>query len=141
MKQDLYNNVKCINAVDPVAVASNTTLTGDIIDTAGFQSALFAISAGTLTDGTYTPTLYEGNDSGLSDAAAVADGDLIGTEAGATMIASEDGDCAKLGYKGTKRYLRLDIASTGVTTGGVVGATCMLGDPHVAPISTQSTAS
>ena len=72
----------------------------------------------------------DGNDSGLSDAAAVADADLIsqGTaapEIDAAFQFDDDDEVRLIGYLGIKRYVRLTItqaANTGamLTAVGVV---------------------
>lgn len=133
--RDLHNNIKATPALNPQAIASSTTVNGAIIDLAGYESAEFLIQSATLTDGTYTPSITEGDASNLSDGAAVAAGDLIGTVADATFAATADNSVKKLGYKGGKRYIRLNITSTGVTSGGTLAAVAVLGHPKSAPVA------
>lgn len=136
--QDLYNCIKVAPALDVQTISTNTTTAGDIIDTKGFNSVTFVFQMGTLTDGDYAVLIQDGDDSGLSDAAAVADTYLLGTEAGATFDAdTDDNDVAKIGYIGNKRYVRLSVVSTNTSSGAVCGATCILGHPLDAPQSTQ----
>jgi len=138
MTQDLYNEIKQINALDIQTIASNTTTAGDIIDTAGYSSLTFVFQTGTLTDGDYTVLIQDGDDSGLSDAAAVADTELLGTEAGASFTADgDDNKTSKIGYVGVKRYVRLSIVSTSTSSGAVVGAIAILGHARVQPQDTQ----
>jgi len=133
--KDLHNNVKTEVALDITAISSDTTTNGNIIDMQGYGSVEFIILSGTLTDGTYTPLIHEGDDSGLSDASAVADGDLLGTEAGAAFAASEDDSVKKVGYIGNKRYVRLSIVSASTTTGGTVSAVSVKGNASDNPVS------
>lgn len=134
--KDLYNNIKVMNALDTKAIASNTTTAGEIIDLKGFDSLAFAFQTGTITDGDYTLLIEEGNESNLSDAAAVADDDLLGTEAAASFTAdTDDNAVSKIGYRGNKRYVRISVISTNVTTGGTVGAIAVLGHPSIAPVA------
>lgn len=138
--QDLFNNVKLITALYPRTIATDTTTAGAIIDTKGFNSVLFGVQTGTLanSDGDYTVLIEDGDDSGLSDAAAVADTYLLGTESGASFTAdTDDAKLSKVGYIGNKRYVRLSIVSTNTTNGQVIGALCALGHPQDAPQSTQ----
>lgn len=110
MLRDLYNNIKLIDA--KVATSSdNTAVVSGIIDTRDYSSVAFLIGTGTLVDAdaTFTALLEEGDDSGLSDAAAVADADMQGTEAGASLLFSDDNAEKKIGYSGLKRYIRLTI--------------------------------
>lgn len=138
MRHDLFNNVKVVNALDVQTISSNTTTAGDIIDTAGFESAVFGIHTGTVTDGDYAILLEHGDNSSLTDAVAVPDADLIGTEAGASFTADgDDNKVSKVGYIGIKRYVRMSIVSANTSSGAVVGGYCILGNPHNAPQSSQ----
>ncbi|MEA4805091.1 hypothetical protein [Acetobacterium wieringae] len=134
--KDMKNNIKVSNALNIQAIASNTTTAGAIIDTKGFDSLTFVFQTGTITDGDYTLLIHEGDNSGLSDAAAVADADLLGTEALASFTAdTDDNKVSKIGYRGNKRYVRLSVVSTNVTTGGTVGAVAIQGHPQFAPVA------
>jgi hypothetical protein len=140
---DLHNNIKVARSISPLTQTNaDTAIVGQIVDHQGYESAEYIIPYGAITDVTVTfaTLLEEGNDSGLSDAAAAADADLLGTEAGATPLFSDDNKTFKLGYKGTKRYTRLTITPTGNDAGAVsVGAVCVLSNPRLAPQSTQMT--
>jgi len=131
--RDLHNNIHVTNALNPQAIGSNTTVAGAIIDTQGYSSLEFAIVSGTLTDGSYTPSMLEGDAANLSDSATVAAGDLLGTIAGATFALTDDNVTKKLGYRGTKRYVKLSITSAAVTTGGTIGAVAIQGHPRNGP--------
>ncbi|BAI71476.1 hypothetical protein AZL_020380 [Azospirillum sp. B510] len=133
--RDLHNNLAPLVALNIGAIASNTTTNGAIIDTRGFNSLEFVIQSGTLTDGTYTPALIEGNASDLSDGSPVAADDLLGTVAAATFAATDDNKVKKLGYRGNKRFVRLSLVSAGASTGGTIGATAILGHPRNAPVA------
>lgn len=130
---DLKNNVSVANALNIQAISSNTSVAGVSIDTKGFESATFAIQSGTLTDGTYTPEVSESDDN--STFTAVADDFLIGTEANAVLVATDDNKVKTIGYVGKKRYVKLTITSTGVTSGGTLGASVILGHPKSAPVA------
>ena len=137
-KREIYSEVLEKNAFDVQAISSDTTTNGDIIDTNGFESVCFVFQSGTLTDGTYTPLIQDGDDSGLSDAAAVADADLVGTEADAAFAATDDNEVRRIAYVGSKRYVRFNVVSASTTTGGTVGAVAVLGHPLGAPTTTNS---
>lgn len=115
MQPDLHNTLKIVQALPATRVADDTAQVGSIIDRAGYHGLEFAISIGTLADAnaTFAVLVEEGADSGLSDAAAVADGDLLGTEAGAAFTFADDDEVRKIGYTGTKRYVRLTITPSG----------------------------
>lgn len=132
--RDLHNNIEPFVALNAAAISSSTTTNGtNIIDTAGYESVEFLILSATLTDGSYTPVITAGDASDLSGGSAAPSGDLIGTIAGATFAATDDNKVKRIGYKGAHRYVRLDITSAGVTSGGTLGALAVLGHPHDAP--------
>jgi len=139
MKHDLFSNIKPQVALDFGTISTDTTTAGNIIDTQGFQSVVFGIITGTVTDGDYTILIQDGDESNLSDAANVADAYLRGTEAGASFTADTDDDkISKIGYIGIKRYVRMSIVSTNTSSGAVIGGYAILGNPIVAPDTTQT---
>jgi hypothetical protein len=96
-----------------------TPAAGDWIDMQGWQSLTFTVGTGTVTDaGTASGFAFEVQESdttAAADATAVADADLIGTEAALTVTADGDDDkmIGSIGYRGSKRYVRL--VATGTT--------------------------
>jgi hypothetical protein len=104
-----------------------------IIDLQGYNGALIVIMAGTVTDGSAYPfELKEGDESNMSDAAAVADADLINTEP--TLDSDDDDSVHTFAYIGSKRYLRVDLKTpTGASSGGDFGALIIKGYPRHAP--------
>lgn len=133
--KDLMNLINPKPCIAPQVGTDDTAMVGAIIDRDGYESVTYVINTGTLADAgaTFTALLEEGDDSGLSDAAAVADADLIGTEALASFDQTADGKCFKLGYIGAKRYTRLTVTPSGNAASAPVGAVCVLGHPHQTP--------
>lgn len=133
--RDMMNRITPKKCISPQSVADNTALVGTIIDRKDYESLTYLILAGSLGDAgaEFTVLLEEGDVSNLSDAAAVADADLIGTEALASFIQSDDDKCFKLGYKGSKRYTRLTITPTNNGTAALIGAVAVLGHPINGP--------
>ncbi|MCB2081367.1 MAG: hypothetical protein KDD76_01950 [Rickettsiales bacterium] len=80
--KDIHNNIKVSRAISPVSVSDNTVQVSQIIDTQGFNALEFLIAIGSVADAdaTFTVLLEDGDDAALSDAAAVADAELLGTE-------------------------------------------------------------
>ncbi len=133
---ELHNNISPAVALDAAVITTDTTTVGNIIDTQGYEAIEFVIQSGTVTDGTYTPLIEEGDDSGLSDAAAVADSGLLGTEAAAAFAAADDDAVKRVGYRGGKRYVRLSMVSAGTTAGAAfMAALALRGRPRHAPTS------
>ena len=133
--RDIANSLHVLPAIAPVVATDNTALVSAIIDLQGYGGAMFAIATGTLADAdaTFTVLLEEGDAANLSDAAAVADADLIGTEALASFTFAGDGVTRKLGYIGAKRYLRLTITPANNTGNAPLCAMAVLGRPALAP--------
>lgn len=108
----LHNNVKYSRAIAPAAaVADNTAFVSQILDCAGYEYNELVIQAGVLADAdaTFAVLLEESNNSDMSGANTVADADTVNTQAAAGFTFADDNVTRKLGYKGTKRYIRATI--------------------------------
>ena len=112
------------NSLAPAARTASANGTG--IDLANFASATVAFSVGTITDGTHTPSVEESDDNTTFNAVAAAD--LIGSLA---ALASNTNQ--RVGYRGSKRYLRAVSTVAGATTGGVYAAVVIRGDGRKQP--------
>lgn len=133
--KDLTNCVTPKRVISPVSESGTTALVGQIIDKKGFESLTYVIATGSIADAdaTFTVLLEEGAASNMSDAAAVADADLIGTEALAAFQYDDDNECRKLGYKGSMRYTRLTITPVNNASAALISAVALLGHPQIAP--------
>ncbi len=72
MEFDIHSAIKVaigIGSTDGRDAGASTV--SAIIDTLGYESFAWLIDVGTITTGTFTATIEQGDDSGLSDAAAV----------------------------------------------------------------------
>jgi hypothetical protein len=99
-------------AISPVSVADNTAQVSQIIDRQGYDGLTFVIALGSIADAdaTFAVTIDEGDVSGTCRMLQpVAAADLIGTTTLAGFQFDSDNACRKLGYKGSKRYVRLTI--------------------------------
>lgn len=134
--RDMNSVIKSLKSSDPAAIVTgNATLTGATIDRNGFESLEFLTISGVVTDGTFTCTVYESDASDMSGEVAVADKDLIGRANGFTFVgttSADDSTVKQVGYKGSKRYVRLKIVQSGATTGGFICAVAILGAPKYA---------
>lgn len=116
------------------AVTDNTAIISSIIDCQGYDSVTLAFVTGTNADAdaTVTALLEEGDVSNLSDAAAVADADMVtmtpGTapEAAASFTYADDAETRAIGYVGSKRYIRLTLTPSGNTGNQYVGGVAIL---------------
>lgn len=122
-------------------IGSDTTTTGSAIDTADYNGGVNVIFfLGTRTDGTFTPSITESDTIGGSYT-LVANENLVSQSPLNTAVAPLDqavldtsDSTSKVGYVGTKRFIKVAFVSTSVTTGSVAGIlVTKLGD--VAPVS------
>lgn len=130
--RDLKTNIKVQNALNIQAISTNATTAGVEIDTQGYESVTFEIITGARTDGTVTPLIQESDTSG-SYSGSVSDDDLVGLEVDSALSTAHSR--SRIGYIGTKRYVKLSLVSTSVTTGLTAGGSVILGNPKSAPVA------
>lgn len=122
-KFDLHNHIHTVPLIAPVAARTdNTAIVSSIIDTLGYGSVELVLVTGTNTDtnATFTVLVEDGDQANLSDAAAVADVELLGTEAQAGFTAADDDNkTRKIGYVGNKRYVRVTVTPVGNDSGNI----------------------
>jgi len=137
MLRDSSNNTKVSRAISPVSEAGNTPLVSQVIDTKGYDSLMFAILTGSLGDaGAEFTTLVEHDDDvAMGTAAAVDDAELNGTEAGASFDQADDNLVFKIGYVGSKRYVRLTITPANNATAALIAAVAIQTKAHISPIA------
>ena len=133
--KDLLNNIHTKRVLSPASVADTTAQVGQIIDRQGFDSLTYVILTGSLADvdATFTVLLEESDDAAMGSATAVADADLLGTEALAGFQFDDDNETRKLGYLGIKRYTRLTITPVANASAALLAAVAVLGHPSILP--------
>lgn len=131
--RDLHNHIHTLPGIAPQVITDNTAAVSAIIDRRGYGALEFVITSGTLSDAdtTVTALLEESDDSGMSGATAVADADMLGTEAEASLTFADDGETRKLGYIGTKRYVRLTMTPANNTGNIPIAAVVIMGKPSI----------
>lgn len=135
MRFDLMNRLAPARGISPAAaVTDNTAQVSQIFDTQGMMGIAFLAIFGALADAdaTFTLLMEEGDEADLSDAAAVADAQLIGTEALASVDQDADNTVTKIGYIGSKRYVRATITPAG-NAGNAFIAGVWIGCPEDQP--------
>lgn len=118
----------------PHSPSATGTITGSVVDTAGFRSNLVIISSGlqTTTDITVTPTVLSGTVT--SSLAAVTDDEIIGTEAAAALDGTAGASSTStIGYIGSDRYIRVDLLVAGAAS-GTYGTVLMQRDAIKSPV-------
>lgn len=139
--RDLMNSIHTARAISPVSVADNTAQVSQIIDLQGYDGCTFVILTGSLADAdvTFTALVEEGDAANLSDAAAVADADLIGAtatltpEQAASFQFDDDNETRKVGYLGNKRYVRLTITPSNNASAALISAVAVLAHASLQP--------
>lgn len=133
--KDLMNNIHPVAAIAPIVVSDDTAQISAAIDLSGYDSCTFVISGGVLADAdaTFAVTVEEGDDATQANHTAVADVDLIGTEALAGFTFADDGETRKVGYKGGKRYVSITVTPSNNTGSAPISVVALLGHPLEAP--------
>jgi hypothetical protein len=133
VRSSLYNVALAKSTIVP-AGARTTNTTGAAVDRmtdeGGFRSALIVVHTGTITDGTHTVEVQDSPNN--SDWTAVDSAFLQGAEP--AIAAANDDTIFEIGYTGHQRYLRVVVTVSGSpATGGIYGATVLLGWPRKMP--------
>lgn len=137
MKRDLLNHIHPVVAIAPVVVTDGTAQVSAAIDVKHYRSVTFIIALGTLSDAnaTWDVTVKEGSTSTQASHTAVADKDLIGTEALAGFTFENDGETRKIGYVGDQDYVSIEIDDNVANTGNFPLCVIMIAEPYETPTS------
>lgn len=130
-KLDLVNNVDIVESLAPASRTAAVNGTG--VDLRDFNSATVVIEAGAAggTTPSFTFEVQESNDD--TTYTAVADADLMGD---AEPVITAAGAPTKIGYRGTKRYLRAAItAATGTGPTLLCAASVIRSHANLAPVA------
>lgn len=127
MLRQLLNLAKAVEAI-PATIAGTTTISGNIIDTAGYEGVVFFFFYGAGATNN-TGKIEHGDDSGLSDAA-----DVAGSTPGAAN--SEFIQVVDI-YKPQKRYHRA-VAARG--TSSTIQGIALLYGPRTQPAESADAA-
>lgn len=144
--KDHVNGSKFVTAFEAkLAAGSGTTLKGLAVDTAGYESASAVVVLGNspevLAAGLYIQPILLASDTTVdADFVAVPIVDMIGGSQGAAgeialvNAPTEDLNVYVAGYRGGKRYLRVDFVLVGAhTTGTPASAIVELSDARQTP--------
>lgn len=142
MARDLYHDIEVRQLFQYAAnTDADTPIVSSIIDLANFESATFILHTHGLTDSDATATVLveDGDTSNLSDNSAVPDSQLLGTEAGLSLDKDDDNKVHKIGYTGTKRYVRVTVTPSGNNSGNwAMSGVAILGHPRVGAKTAQT---
>lgn len=115
-----------------------TPSAGNIVDVTDYAAATFLYQTGAVTDAGaaagFSVEIQESDTTAAADFSAVADADLVGTEA--SLAVTDDGTdsvaIGSIGYIGTKKYVRAVVTGT-TGTNAVVNGVWALQAPRYAP--------
>ena len=124
--RDLKSNIDIVASLAPAA--RTATASGAGVDLRGYESAVAAFVPGTVTDGAHTPSVEESDDD--STFTAVAAADLLGSLADLASNVTQ-----RVGYRGSKRYIRAKITVSGASTGAVDAALVIRGNAVQQPLA------
>ncbi len=122
--RDIKNNFDAVNSIDPDDYIADVNGAG--IDLRTFDGSAVVFSVGTVTDGTHTPKIQESNDNSKWNDVNASDQEGL-----LVNLASDMNQ--RVGYKGSKRYLRSVLTIKGATTGVQVAVLVVRGIPHHVP--------
>ena len=124
---DIHSIAKAVPAIVPAVKTAAGE--GSSIDVQGFGSLLFVINTGAIAgDGDFGVVVQDSANG--SEWANVDDVDVQGAIP-ATLAAT---NAYRVGYTGSKRYVRLALTKAGGTS-IALGAVAILGHPAVAPVA------
>ncbi|MEK9627839.1 MAG: hypothetical protein VW455_02330 [Nitrospinota bacterium] len=124
--KDMKNNFDAINSIDPDDYIADENGAG--VDIRDFRASAIVFSVGTVTDGTHTPKIQESDDNSNWN-------DVNANDQEGSLVDLVSNTNQRVGYKGSKRYLRAVLTVVGATTGAQVAAMIIRGIPHLAPVN------
>ncbi len=136
MEKDLHSNTDVRLGLAVQDITTDTTTSGEIIDTKDYESAVWGVHSGTITDGTYACAIWESDDSGMSGATVVSAEETLGA---ASYTAANDDTTKRIGSVGKKRYQQLRVVSASTSSGGTNFVSLVtLSDPHHMPVASTT---
>ncbi|MER5601513.1 hypothetical protein [Streptomyces sp. NPDC002265] len=134
MRRSVYNECVARPAL-AVATRTNGAVNGLTVDrhynNNAFRSAMFIIHTGVMTDGSVAITMQDSPDN--STWTAVDTSNLQGSLP--TVALTDDDKTFEVGYIGPQRYVRIVATTSGATSGGTFGATCVMSGARRRPAS------
>ena len=110
MDYDKFSSGKSVLAVSYQTISSATTTSGEIIDTKGYNSIVIGMYADFTTGNITALSFLEGDESDMSDGAAIDDSELLINDG--QLTATTDG-ILRWGCISKKRYVQPTITTTG----------------------------
>ena len=138
MEKEIYTKSTVLNGFTSATISSATTTYGDWIDTAGYNSILYSLSAVFTTGQINAVVFQEANKSDYSDAATVVAGNTLFSPDKYPILATGFFQAATVSKK---RYVRIGITSAayGGSTNFTLVSHCILSDAFAQPYNGANT--
>lgn len=134
MLYDAHSELNLVRMISPAAIINgNATTTSQIIDVSEYGTLEVVIQPGAVTDGTWTCSLYESDDSGMAGETAVSASDLLGSAP--TLTSADANTIHKFGYIGNKRYVRFKAVQAAAAVGGYLCVIAVQTRAHTKPVA------
>lgn len=130
MKRDLKSTHDVAQSINPGAKLTGT-INGTGVDTQGYESALCVVDVGAWTDGSHTLKLQDSPDNATWTDTPAADQQGVFTP---ITSAGQQNTPQRVGYVGSRRFVRAVSTVTGTTTGAIYGAMFVRGDARFNPL-------
>ena len=129
-KFDTYHGNKPLVAFKTYTFTGDEAKVGEIIDSLGYESLYYVLVSGTLTTGTYTPSIAHSDDSGMAGATAVPTEYLLGSYADASFADTDDDAVKNIGTVAKKRYQQMTITGASTAAGTITVAVILSNALH-----------
>jgi hypothetical protein len=127
--RELYSDSAFVQSLAPIVVSA--TDTGAAIDLAGYESALVIVSTGAIVgSGDFTVKMQESDTTTSGDFTDTAAASRVGSFPASLAAAS----VVRVGYNGTKRYIRL-VTTKNSGTSIAVGINVLRSHPLTGPVA------
>ena len=127
--RDIKNNIDSAATLDPALRATGTS-NGTGVDLQGYNAAMVVVHFGAYTNGTHTPSLEHSDDNASYSAVQAAE--LEGSFTAISGAAA--GTTQRVGYKGSKRYIRAVMTVVSGATGCQSSAMVIRGQASALPV-------
>jgi hypothetical protein len=129
MRRDLYSNIGIAQAIVPAV--KSAAADGIAIDIKGFSSVAIIVNTGAIVSAGDFGVVLQHSDTTTGGDFEAVDAAFVDSNAPATLEANST---YKVGYRGNKRYVRLQLTKEDGTS-IALGAVAVLGDPHDRPVA------
>jgi hypothetical protein len=132
--KDGASDIKVVIALADGAHTTDVT-SGTAIDTKGYEALTLYRIAGTWTDGTHTFDIEHSDATGSGWEDTTASHFTAKWPALPAISSVATAVNAKSAYVGGKRYVRVNLAISGETSGAIYGVVAVLSKPTIQPVS------